>query len=654
MQPRLALRNSSTRITTALAVLAVSLCLVHCGSNSGSRVQAPALSYSALNATYTRGTQIPDNTPVNTGGTPTSYAVSPALPAGITLNTTTGVISGTPSAVTAQTAYSVTASNAGGNASISLSITVNDIAPSGLTYSTNPATYADLAAIAPNAPSWSGAGGTPTSFAVSPSLPAGLSLNSATGTISGTPTNGVFPQANYTITASNTGGSTTATLSITVIPQAPFIAVQPLSQYVASGASTTLSVQMSGMAINFLTLNYQWYQNGAAIGSNNTQYTTQPLTPTNSGEQFYVVITDNYNRSVTSSTATLTVKGTAGTFVSTGTTTIARSAPTATLLPNGQVLVVGGRSGNNVLQTAELYDPSTGSFTETGSLNTARVDHSATLLQNGQVLIAGGYSVYPGLPTIASAELYDPSTGNFTPTGSLGVSRTGHSATLLANGKVLIASGSHTSDGYTWANIASAELYDPVAGTFSATGSLNHAGEGGGVLLGNGQVLFAGGYNANEGTLSFADLYDPTTAAFTATGSLITARMDNSATLLQNGQVLIAGGTSSNGSAGLATAELYDPSAGTFTATGSIIDLAVPVPTGTLLNSGQVLIDLGTYANSEIYDPTSGAFITNSLPDPNDECGVDILLKNGKVLLLGQGTSAVTLTPPIPAQLYEP
>jgi len=650
MQFRLTLRNSSTRIMVALAVLAVSLCLLHCGSNSGSRAQPPVLSYSTLNATYTRGTQISDNTPVNTGGTPNSFAVSPALPAGITLNTTTGVISGTPAAVTAEMTYTVTASNAGGSGSVSLSITVNDTAPSGLTYGTNPATYADLAAIVSNAPSWSGAGGTPTSFGVSPSLPTGLSLNAATGIISGTPSNGVTPQTNYTITASNTGGSTTAALSITVIPQTPYISVQPVSQYVASGASTTLSVQVSGMAINYLTLNYQWYQNGTAIGSNSTQYTTPPLTSTNSGGQFDVVITDNYSRSVTSNTATLTVKGTAGTFVSTGTTTIARSGPTATLLQNGQVFVVGGRSGNNVLQSAELYDPSAGTFTETGSLNTARDGHSATLLQNGQVLIAGGWSVAVGLPTIASAELYDPSTGTFTPTGSLSESRTGHSATLLANGKVLIASGSHTSDGYTWANIATAELYDPVAGTFSDTGSLNHAGEGGGVLLGNGHVLFAGGYNATEGVLAFAELYNPSAGTFSLTGSLITARMDNSATLLQSGQVLIAGGTT--GPTGPTSAEVYDPSSGKFSATGS---LNTPgFPSATLLNSGQVLIDLGIYANSEIYDPASGVFITNSLPNPNDQIGADTLLSNGKVLLLGQGTSAVTLTQPVPAQLYEP
>ena len=170
------------------------------------------------------------------------------------------------------------------------------------------------------------------------------------------------------------------------------------------------------------------------------------------------------------------------------------------------------------------------------------------------------------------------------------------------------------------------------------------------MLLGNGHVLFAGGYNATEGVLAFAELYDPSAGTFSLTGSLITARMDNSATLLQGGQVLIAGGTT--GPTGPTSAELYDPSSGTFSATGS---LNTPgFPSATLLNSGQVLIDLGIYANSEIYDPASGVFITNSLPNPNDQSGADTLLSNGKVLLLGQGTSAVTLTQPIPAQLYEP
>lgn len=134
------------------------------------------------------------------------------------------------------------------------------------------------------------------------------------------------------------------------------------------------------------------------------------LSSADSGEQFYVVVSDNYNRSVTSSVATLTIKGVSGTFVETGTPNLARDCHSATLLQNGMVLIAGGRSGNNTLALAELYNPTSGSFTETGSLNTARCDHTATLLQNGQVLVAGGYYVAgnSGLPTTNTAEIYDP------------------------------------------------------------------------------------------------------------------------------------------------------------------------------------------------------------------------------------------------------
>lgn len=134
------------------------------------------------------------------------------------------------------------------------------------------------------------------------------------------------------------------------------------------------------------------YKNGTAIGgTNSTVYTTPVLSTTDNGDQFYVVVSDNYNRSVASNVATITIKGVSGTFVNTGTPNLARDCHTATLLQNGMVLIAGGRSGNNTLSSAELYDPTTGTFTLTGSLLTARCDHSATLLQNGTVLIAGGY-----------------------------------------------------------------------------------------------------------------------------------------------------------------------------------------------------------------------------------------------------------------------
>ena len=181
-------------------------------------VAPSALTYSVNPAVYTRGTAIAGNTPSNGGGTVTSYSVVPALPAGLTLNTGTGAITGTPTAVTATATYTVTATNSGGSTTVGLTITVNDVAPSALTYSTNPAVYTRGTAIAANLPG--NTGGTVTAYSVAPALPAGLSLNTATGAITGTPTL-VLPAASYTVTASNSGGSTTVGLTITVNDVAP-------------------------------------------------------------------------------------------------------------------------------------------------------------------------------------------------------------------------------------------------------------------------------------------------------------------------------------------------------------------------------------------------------------------------------------------------
>jgi alpha-tubulin suppressor-like RCC1 family protein len=151
--------------------------------------------------------------PSSTGGAVASYAVAPALPVGLSIDSSTGVIGGTPSAITATATYVVTATNSGGSTTAMLSITVNDLAPSNLAYATNPAVYPRGVAIAPNTPSSSG--GAVVTYAVSPALPAGLAMSTSTGVISGTPTT-ITPAANYTITATNTGGSTTAMVSIRV------------------------------------------------------------------------------------------------------------------------------------------------------------------------------------------------------------------------------------------------------------------------------------------------------------------------------------------------------------------------------------------------------------------------------------------------------
>ena len=170
------------------------------------------LSYSSP-PVYTKGTVINNLSPSASGGGVVRYAATPNLPNGLRLNSTTGLISGTPLAPTPATPYTITATNPDGSTTTSLNITVIDIAPSALTYSSNPATYRIDQAITLNAPTNSG--GAVVSYAVTPALPAGLSLNTTTGIISGTPT-ALSTSANYTITATNTGGSTTAQLNIAV------------------------------------------------------------------------------------------------------------------------------------------------------------------------------------------------------------------------------------------------------------------------------------------------------------------------------------------------------------------------------------------------------------------------------------------------------
>ncbi|PYS59471.1 MAG: hypothetical protein DMF74_21220, partial [Acidobacteria bacterium] len=290
-----------------------------------------------------------------------------------------------------------------------------------------------------------------------------------------------------------------------------------------------------------------------------------------------------------------------GTWSRTGSLNMSRVYHTATLLLNGKVLVEGGVDENILrpsapVDSAELYDPATGTWSNTGSLNTARLAHTATLLPNGKVLIAAGFDYeYNSLNT---AELYDPATGTWSRTGSLNMSRVYHTATLLLNGKVLVEGGVDENILRPSAPVDSAELYDPATGTWSNTGSLNTARLAHtATLLSNGKVLVAAGYGPNAPNgLNSAELYDPATGTWTRTGDLNTERDSRTATLLPSGKVLLVGND---------IAELYDPATGTWGLTASpkkaLIGPATPLPNGTVLM-------LASYDNTaELYDPGTSA-----------------------------------------------
>lgn len=276
---------------------------------------------------------------------------------------------------------------------------------------------------------------------------------------------------------------------------------------------------------------------------------------------------------------------------------------TATQLLDGRVLIVGGTGAQTF---AEIYDPATGTFSQTGSLNAVHSYHTATLLPDGRVLIAAGQNNV-GPQTHAVAELYDSLTGTFSPTGSLNEHRSLHTATLLSDGQVLITGGNQTTTPGYGISLDSAEFYDPTTGIFSVTGSMekartNHTA----TLLPNGRVLVAGDLIAN-----LAELYDPATGTFSSTGDMSKPRNAHTATLLPNGQVLLAGGYVAVGPITTNSAELYDPITGTFSATDNMTT-ARQQYTATLLYSGRVLVTGGYNGSTN----TSSAELFSGIPSP--------------------------------------
>jgi hypothetical protein len=310
--------------------------------------------------------------------------------------------------------------------------------------------------------------------------------------------------------------------------------------------------------------------------------------------------------------------------------TTARAGHTATLLRDGKVLIAGGFGvGSQRLASAELYDPSSGTFTPMGDMTTARARHTATLLGNGTVLIAGGVIDTQQGTYLDSAEIYDPSTGTFTATGNMISGGGWNRSTLLPDGRVFIAE-----DG-------NAEIYDPASGTFSLTAAYADPNQGAdtATLLLDGLVLVTGGCATAQCNSTGAELYDPHTGQFSITGASpgqVTGG-PTPATLLMGGKVLLV---ISNDSEFPDDAQIYDPTSGTFTYIGNTHHVH-EFSTATRMLDGRVLIAGGQLAGGdgstsvEYYDPATGKFSDAADLITGRHEHTATLLSDGTVLIAG-------------------
>jgi putative Ca2+/H+ antiporter (TMEM165/GDT1 family) len=416
----------------------------------------------------------------------------------------------------------------------------------------------------------------------------------------------------YHVVATSAADPTASATAAVTIEQPPVIsssvsvAISPLTVTVAEAGSLSFVATVKGAANSTVTWSIQEGATGGSITSSGL-YTA----PNTSGT--YHVVATSVADATASASAVVTIEPpvtstAAGNFTAVGNMNTARADHTATLLPNGKVLIAGGSGeGFQDLASAELYDPSTRTFTPTGSMITPRYAHSATLLADGRVLIAGGTQNVNAGTFVFTAEIYDPSTGVFTATGDLSsiggavYALPGNVVTLLSDGRVFVVASNN------------AEIYDPHSGTFTPTGPYVEPSLVDGTtvtLLTNGKVLVTGcaGYCA----AGVAELFDPQSGTFGVTGPMTVNYFPDygyTATLLADGRVLFLG---SNDWPFPGDAEVYDPATGTFASIGGAVSQelapASRLTDGTVLIAGGQLVGGNGSADAQLYVPVNGAF----------------------------------------------
>jgi len=282
--------------------------------------------------------------------------------------------------------------------------------------------------------------------------------------------------------------------------------------------------------------------------------------------------------------------------------TTARANHAAVLLDNGFVLVVGGDDGASALASAELYNPATGQWLPAGFMHDGRRNPAVAKLRDGKVLVAGGLG--PTSPALASAEIYDPETNLWTLTGSMSVAVGNQSATTLPNGKVLVSGGDDIAR-----TLVRSELFDPSTGKWTPAGDLNvaryaHTAS----LLPDGKVMVTGGSNGYE-RIDTAEVYDPASNQWRVVGAMATATPSHTATTLPNGRVLIVGGIGPINVA-VSRVEIFDPNGNIWLGAQSL-SVRRAYHASTLLPDGRVLVVggnnlSGNLNTSEIFDQATG------------------------------------------------
>ena len=386
----LSLDSSTGAISGTPSVVSSSTTYTITASNTGGSTTADvtivvndiaptSISYSPNSFTLTKGTAMTTVTPTSSGGTITSWSVSPSLPTGLSIDTSTGAISGTPSAVSSSASYTITGSNTGGSTTATVSITVNDIAPSSLTYSPNSFTLTKGTAMTTVTPTSSG--GAITTWAVSPSLPAGLALDSSTGAISGTPT-AITSSASYTITASNTGGSTTASVTIIVNDAAPVIAYSPNSLTLTKGTTmTTATPTSSGGAVTSWSVSPS-LPSGLSLDSATGAISGTPTAITSSAT--YTVTASNTGGSTTAD-VTIVVNDVAPSSLTftPNSFTLTKGTAMTTVTPSASGGPVTSWSVSPSLPAGLSLDSSTGAISGTPTAITSSASYTITASNTG-------------------------------------------------------------------------------------------------------------------------------------------------------------------------------------------------------------------------------------------------------------------------------